>query len=135
MKDTVRVEIDAPQEKVARLFADPRNSAKWMEKTRYEPISETRYRLVMDGGMTFTATVVSRDLPTAARLRLEAPNVNVDVTATFVALGASRTELVSVEVFAFKGIFQKLFSLVARPAIRRAHRRQMEAFKRFAEQS
>jgi hypothetical protein len=48
-------------------------------------------------------------------------------------LSPGTTRLVSEEVFTFKGLLSKAFGLLARPAIRRAHRRHMEGFKRFAE--
>jgi uncharacterized membrane protein len=53
MKSVVQVEINAPASEVATLFADPRNSPKWMlDLDRYEPVSGEQgmpgstYRLV-----------------------------------------------------------------------------------------
>ena len=71
MKDIVVVEIDAPQERVAALYADPENTTKWMDDVeRYEPLSGEQgmpgstYRLIpKQGSMVFTATVVKRNLP------------------------------------------------------------------------
>lgn len=141
MKSIVAVDINAPQEEVAALFANPGNNAKWMEEVeRYEPVSGEQgmpgstYRLIPNkGSMVFTATVVSRNLPNKLRLRLEASNVTVDVRGTMSTLPGSGTRLVSEEVFKFKGVWSWVFGLLARRAIRKAHRTHMEAFKRFAE--
>jgi hypothetical protein len=142
MRSVVELEVDVPQERLAALFADPDNSTRWMDDLeRYEPMSGepgmpgSTYRLVpKTGKMVFVATVISRKLPNEVRLNLDASSVAVSVTGTFVALSSDRTRLVSEEVFSFKGPFHKLFGLVAQRAIRNAHRRHMEAFKRFAEQ-
>jgi hypothetical protein len=42
---------------------------------------------------------------------------------------------VSEEDFPFKGLFNKVFANFARPAIKKAHRGHMNAFKRFAEKA
>lgn len=140
MKDTVVVRINGPLDRVAELFADPSNNTSWMDDVeRYEPLSGEQgmpgstYRLIpRKGSMVFTATVVERKLPRELRLRLEASNVGVDVHATLSTLANGQTRLVSEEEFEFKGL-AKLFSVFARPAIRKAHRQHMEAFKQFAE--
>ena len=142
MKSVVELEINVPQERVASLFTDPRNSTKWMDDLdRYEPMSGepgmpgSTYRLVpKKGKMVFLATVISRKLPNEARLNLDASNVAVSVTGTFVPLSPNRTRLISEEVFSFKGPFNKLFGFFVQRTIRNTHRRHMEAFKRFAEQ-
>jgi hypothetical protein len=138
---TVELAIDAPQAEVAYLFADPRNSTSWMEDLeRYEPISGepgtpgSTYRLVPKRGkMVFTATVVERSLPTRLQLNLDASNVTVVVTGTMSKLPDGRTHLKSEEVFTFKGLWNTAFGFLAQAAIRKAHRRHIEAFKRFAE--
>ena len=140
MKDTVVVRINGPLERVAELFADPSKNTSWMDDVeRYEPLSGEQgmpgstYRLIpRKGSMVFTATVVDRKLPRELRLRLEASSVAVDVHATLSTLANGQTRLVSEEEFEFKGL-AKLFSVFARPAIRKAHRQHMEAFKQFAE--
>ncbi|HVR41692.1 MAG TPA: SRPBCC family protein [Thermoanaerobaculia bacterium] len=142
MKDVVTVSIDAPVATVAELFANPENGAKWMEDTTYEPISGepgmpgSQYRLVSRyGKLTFTTTVVARDLPREVRLFLDSPTVSVSIRAGFVAIAPARTQLTSDELFRFKGVFNGLFGIFARRSIRNAHRRQMESFKRFVEQT
>ena len=57
----------------------------------------------------------------------------VSVTGTFQSLAATRTLLISHEVFTFKGVTGALLGFFAQMAIRRAHRRHIEAFKTFAE--
>jgi polyketide cyclase/dehydrase/lipid transport protein len=141
LKDIVRIEIAAPLRKVAELFTDPANSTKWMDDlVAYEPVSGTpgmpgsRYRLVSKNErMTFTATVISRDLPKESRLVLDSPSIEVSVRTTFASLPPGGTELVSEETFAFKSALGKGFGFFARPAIRKAHRHHMESFKRFVE--
>jgi hypothetical protein len=94
----------------------------------------SKYRLVpKKGKMVFVATVLARNLPSESHLSLEASNVTVSMKGLFGALSSDRTRLTSEEVFSFKGPLSKVFGFLAQGAIRRAHRRHMEAFKRFAE--
>jgi hypothetical protein len=110
MKDVVTVEIDAPQATVAKLFADPGNNPKWMEDlARYEPLSGRQgmpgstYRLAQQGGkLTFTATVLARDLPREVRLALDSPDVAVAIHTAF-SKRADRTRLVSHRAFQVQG--------------------------------
>ena len=108
---------------------------------RYEPVSGqpgapgSTYRLVpKTGDMLFVATVIANDLPNESRLRLEASNVTVSVTAKYVALSPEKSRLVSEEIFTFKSLAGKVTGFFARAAIHKAHRQHMESFKRFAEQ-
>lgn len=141
MNSTVIVDIEAPQDKVAALLADPGRTAEWMHDIeRAESISGEQgvpgssYRLVpRKGSMVFVATVLRRSLPNELRLTLEASSVTVDVHGTLSTLPDGRTRLVSEEAFSFKGLWSNVFGLLARTAIRKAHRRHIEAFKRFAE--
>jgi hypothetical protein len=142
MRDVVNIEIDAPVVEVARLFTDPTQSDKWMDNTHYEPLDGDQgspgssYRLTLrDANMTFKVTVLERDAPNLSRLLLEAPNVNIQIRATFVPLGRQKTLLVSDELFKFRGAVNRAFGLLAWRSIRRAHRHQMQSFKRFAEGS
>jgi len=142
VKSMVELDINRSQERVATLFADPANNPKWMDDlARYEPLSGepgtpgSTYRLVpKTGEMIFHATVVSRDLPREIRLSLDASNVTVSITARFLQLSAANTHLISEEEFSFKGVLGKLVGFFAQGSIRKAHRRHMEAFKRFAEE-
>jgi hypothetical protein len=141
MKSVVELAINVRQAKVAELFTDPQRNPEWMDDVeRIEPIEGdlgnpgSTYRLVpKQGKLTFVARVISRELPTEARLILDAPSVSVSVTGKFFGLSEETTRLVSEEIFSFKGIFGKLLSIFARGAIKGAHRRHMESFKRFAE--
>jgi hypothetical protein len=141
MKSIVEVDIDVPQARVAALFGNPENTPQWMDDVdRYEAISGepgmpgSKYRLVpRKGTMVFVATVLPSRLPDEFRLELQASGVVVSVTSRLVALSPSRTRLTSEEVFRFKGLFRTVFGLLARAAIRSAHRRHIAAFKRFAE--
>jgi hypothetical protein len=141
MKSVVELEIDVTRARLAALFTDPQQNTRWMDDIdRVETISGqpgmpgSKYRLVpKKGNMVFVATVLAGNLPTEARLSLEASNVTVSVKGTFTALSSDRTRLTSEEVFSFKGPLNKAFGFLAQGAIRAAHRRHMEAFKRFAE--
>ena len=141
IRSTVEVDIEAPRAKVAALFADPAQSTKWMDDLeRVEPLNGvlgtvgSSYRLVPKRGtMDFVATVVAKTLPNEVRVNLDGPNVSVQVTGTLRVLDAGHTTLVSEEIFTFKGLLGKVLGLFAGSAIKRAHRRHIEAFKRFAE--
>ena len=127
MKSIVVVDIHAPRDEVANLFADPSNNAKWMDEIeRYEPVSGEQgipgsiFRLVPKcGSMLFTATVVSRALPNEFRLSLDSSTVTVEVRGTLSTLPNGHTRLVSEEVFNFKSIWNKAFGLMAQPVIRK----------------
>jgi hypothetical protein len=141
MKSIVSVDIDAPQQQVAALFTDPGYSTEWMDDIeRCEPLSGqpgtpgSRYRLVPKrGSLSFTATVISRELPDDVRLSLDGDHVTVDVHGMLSPLPDGGTKLVSEEDFEFKGALRKALGLLAKPAIHGTHRRHLEAFKRFAE--
>ena len=141
MTSVVDLEIDVPQARLAELHANPELSTEWMDDVeRYEAVAGQpgmpgfQYRLVpKTGSMVFVATVVSRNLPNELRLQLDATHVGVSVTARFLAVSPQRTRLTSEQVFRFRGLLYRALGLVAGRAIRKAHRRHMEAFKRFAE--
>jgi len=141
MRSLVQLDIDLSKPELAELFADPALMTKWMDDLeRVEPISGklgvpgSRYRLIpKSGDMVFEATVIARNLPHESRLRLEASNVTVAISATFEAVSPGTTRLVSDEQFTFKGVFGKLLGFFAQWSIRKAHRRHMLAFKHFAE--
>jgi len=141
MTSRVELEINAGTTQAAELFADPRNNTEWMDDIdRVEPISGdlgaagSVYRLVPKrGGMVFLVTVVARALPTTLTLALNSDRVSLVATDTFVAISDRTTKLVSEEVFVFKGLIGKISGAFGRGAIRAAHRRHMEGFRRFAE--
>lgn len=141
MRSIVELDIEAPRSKVASLLTDPELSTRWMEEIdRYEPVSGapgapgSRYRLVPKrGAMVFVVTVLSRRLPEESRLALDSSTVAVAVTGKLVELAPDRTRLISEQLFTFKGVLSRWLGLLATTAIRKAHRRHMEAFKRFVE--
>jgi len=141
VRSIVSIEIRAPREKVAALWADPRNNVKWMDDIdRIEPMSGelgmpgSKYRFVpKKDGMAFVATVISIDLPNEGRLHLDAANVAVMVTDRFSAMGPEITQLVSNELFTFKTLLRRVLGVLARGRIRKAHRKHMESFKDFVE--
>jgi len=141
MKSIVEVEINRPQKETAELYADPRNNLQWMHDiARYEPLNGeegmpgSTYRLVpKEGDMIFVATVVERDLPNQLKLRFEASDVDVDITGTFSSLSATRTKLISEEVFTFNGADEETVSSSVKEDIKAAHRSHIEDFKRFSE--
>jgi uncharacterized protein YndB with AHSA1/START domain len=142
MKSLLELEIDAPTASVAELFDDPDRFPRWMDDVakveRLDGASGarpgTRFRLVpKEGDLVFVGTVMGREPPHRSHLVLESPTVSVSVTGKFTELSGSRTKLVSEETFIFKGLLGRLFGVLSYFGIRRAHRRHMEAFKRFAE--
>jgi hypothetical protein len=141
MTSRVELDIDARRTPLAEVFADPRNNPAWMDDIdRIESVSGdlgkagSTYRLVPKrGDEVFVATVTERALPASLKLVLDSPRVSVSITDTFHQVSDRRTKLVSEEVFRFKSAFGRLVGLVAGRAIRKAHRRHMEAFKAFAE--
>jgi uncharacterized protein YndB with AHSA1/START domain len=142
MKSVVEVDIDLPQVRVAELHGNPELSTKWMDDVkRYEAVAGepgavgSQYRLLPKrGSMVFSATVLEQDPPNHLRLRLDTAGVQILVTARFVPLTPERTRLVSEQVFQFTGVLGRVFGLLGRAAIKKAHRRHIDAFKRFAEQ-
>ncbi|MGZ6143608.1 MAG: SRPBCC family protein [Myxococcales bacterium] len=142
MRSVYEGEIAVPKERLAALYSSPDNNAKWMDDLdRCEPISGdlgsvgSTYRFIpKPGGMAFVATVTVRNLPDEVGLILDSPGVRVSVNGKFVALSPTTTRFTSLEEFTFNGLFGRLFGFLATGAIRKAHRRHMEAFKRFAEQ-
>jgi hypothetical protein len=140
VKSTVIIDVDAPPKDVANLFADPSINVQWMhEFDRYEPVSGKQgmpgsvYRLIpKSGDMLFTATVVKR-FPDQIHLNLEADNVTVEIHGTIKTLENGRTRLISKENFKFKGVWNKVYGTLSHPAIHNGHRRQIKAFKAFAE--
>ncbi len=141
MKSVVELEINAPQSKVASLFMDPNNNPKWMDEIdRIEAVSGTPgdpgsvYRMVPKrDDLEFVATVVAKDPPVELRLSLVGHNTSVSVIARLRKAAEGRTTLISEETFQFEGLFGRAIGLMARFPIKRAHRRHMESFKRFAE--
>jgi len=141
MTSRVELNIEGGQEPLAQAFAEPRNNPAWMDDIdRIEPISGelgqtgSTYRIVPKrGDRVFIARVVHRALPAELKLFLDSPRVSVSITDSFQRITDGRTKLISKEIFTFKGIFGKVGGLLGRSAIKHAHRRHMEAFKRFAE--
>ncbi len=141
MRSIVDLDINVRQEMLAELFTDPLRNPEWMDDVeRIEPLvgdpgkPGSTYRLVpKQGKFTFVARVISRELPTEAKLILDAPSVSVSVTGKFFPVSKITTKLVSEEIFTFKGLFGKLLGFFARGAIKSVHRRHMESFKDFAE--
>lgn len=141
MRSVVDMTIDAEPERVARLYSDQSNTVKWMDDLdRCDPIGGddgmpgSTYRMVSkDGRMNFVATVVALDLPRHVELQLNSEDVTVGVDVRMSWLPEGGTRFISTETFRFKGALHKGVSLLARRAIKAAHRRHMEGFKRFVE--
>jgi len=121
MKSVVKLDIQAPRDAVALLFADLANNPKWMhDLDRCEPMAGTvgmpgsTYRMVpKKGDMVFVATVLSRDLPEKVKLLLDGRNLVVSITDRFRATSQGVTTMLSEEDFRFKGMFSRVFGFVA----------------------
>ena len=141
MKSVVQLDINAPQAKVDRLFEDPHLLPRWMDDLeRVEPVDDSgihggaRFRMVpRDGTLVFVGRVVDREPPVRTQMALDGPTVSVTVTGTSARLSDAKTRFESEGIFAFKGLLGHVFGWLGRWSIRRAHRRHIEAFKRFAE--
>jgi hypothetical protein len=141
LKSVVEIDINIPQQKLAELFCDPARSTEWMhDLEKIESIEGTlgkpgsTYRMVpKKGNLVFVAKVISVQLPAEARIFLDSPMVTVAITAKFIALSENTSRLVSEEIFTFKRVFGMFFGFFAQRAIKGAHRKHMESFKRFAE--
>jgi uncharacterized protein YndB with AHSA1/START domain len=142
MKSVIELEINAPQDRVAELFDNPRMFPRWMDDVdRVEPLSNTSYlslgadfRIVpKTGKRIFRGRLLRREPPYRSRLRLEAPTVSVDRRGTFIRLSDQRTKVISEEVIGFKGLIGRVRGMLGRRAMKRLHRRHMESFKRFVE--
>ena len=141
MKSVVEIDIAAQQSIVAALYMDPANNPKWMDELdRIEPISGdlgepgSVYRMVPKrDDMVFVATVLAKHHPNETRLALVAPGTSVSIQVRLHKLAWDRTRFISEEEFRFEGWVGTARGLLAAPAIKRAHRRHMLAFKRFAE--
>ncbi|MGE5173079.1 MAG: SRPBCC family protein [Betaproteobacteria bacterium] len=141
MKSVIELEINVRQADVAVLLADPHRNPEWMDDiARIEAVGGvlgepgSSYRLVPKrGSMIFVATVLARKLPDELRLSLDSPTASVTVEVRLLALSDRKTKLISEENFTFRGVFGKILGFLARGAIKRAHRRHMEAFKRLVE--
>jgi len=103
MRSVVELDVNVRQTKLAELFTNPSLNPEWMDDVeRIELIGGdlgkpgSTYRLVpKHGKLNFVARVISLELPTEARLILEAPSVSVSVTGKFFALSEKITRLVS----------------------------------------
>jgi hypothetical protein len=139
MKSIFETEINVPQAKLAEFYTNPENNVKWMEDLeRCEFIGGelgvpgSRYKFIpKKGNMVFVATIISRDLPNEAKLILESKNVDVLVTAKFIAISPERTKFISEEIFTFKGLFNKAFGFIAQGAVKKAHHKHMKDFEQF----
>jgi hypothetical protein len=136
-------EVNRPLAAVSELMADPRYNKEWMEDlVSYESISGepgmpgSTARLTFRSGsreMTFTSTVLARDLPNAIRSTLESPMVTIHATATFSALSPTTTNYVFEQDFHFHGVLNTILGTLAKSAMAAQQRRHMEHFKYFAE--
>ncbi len=141
MKSTVVVDVDAPPREVVSLFADPSTNAGWMhDMERHELVSGkpgmpgSVYLLTSKhGSASVTATIVKR-FPDQLYLNLETDNVKVEVHGIVRSLKDGRTRLISNESIKFKGVWNKVYGVLASPVRHRTHRRHIEAFKEFVEQ-
>jgi hypothetical protein len=141
LKSVVELDIKAQQALVADLFMNPSNNPRWMPGVAgIEPISGepgepgSVYRMVpRHNQRVFVATVLASHPPDETRLSLVAPDTSVSIRVRLHKLAWNRTRFISEETFRFNGLKGWVAGLLARPAIKRAHRQHVEAFKRFAE--
>jgi hypothetical protein len=145
MKNIVEVEINVPQEKLAALLGDPSNSQEWMAGLEsYKPLSGkpgqvgASYQLAFKNGkrlMVFTATTTKRDLPHELRISMDSAMVQIEAIATLTAVSPTQTKYTFEQNFHFKGLVNKIMGALVQGTIKNQQRKDVEGFKRFAEQS
>ena len=123
MKSVVKIDVEMPRQRLARLFVDLSAMPQWIEEiARVDHLGGepgkpgAKYQLVPKPGSThqsFVATVTRIDLPQDAVLRLESPTVDVVVHGSFIELSAQKTRFVSEEEFLFPGFFNRIFGWFA----------------------
>jgi hypothetical protein len=135
--------ISLPRQKVADIFANPKNQRKWQPGLRSltlldgepgKPGARSRWVLEMGGRpVEMTETVLSRVLPAEYSLMYETPAILNTVTYHFIEIDEGQTRLVAETRFYFRGLFN-LTQLLLRGAFTRQTMDALIAFKQFAEE-
>ena len=82
--------------------------------------------------MTFTARIISADLPNELRSTLDSPMVHIEAVARLEAVSDTKTRYTFEQNFSFNGLGNKLLGLLASGSIKRQQKRHVEGFKQFA---
>jgi len=144
MKYTLELDIEAPRSRVAALFDDPENwpswqagfvSAKIIAGNARETGSKTRLvQKLATGNTEIVETIESRNLPQEITCTYAAKGAWNRVANRFVEISPTRTRWVFETEFRCTGML-KLLSTITPGMFRKASLKEMNSFKRFAEQS
>ena len=142
MKYSNEVIIDAPIEKVMRLFDDPTNLPKWMSGLQsFEHISGepgqpgSKSKLVFQMGSRRTEmleTVMVRNLPEEFTGKYEAKGVDNIVRNRFIAIDDNHTKYISEQEFNLSG-FMKVIAFLMPGAFKKQSMKFLTDFKKFVE--
>ena len=142
MKVVCSIEIDKPAAGLADLMTDFTKSPSWMaDLSSCKMISGqpggvgSKAAMTFTNGkrvMTFTATLVAKDVPRMVRSELESSMLHIEAIATFQALNQGKTLLKFEQNFTFKG-FAKLAGYIMKSQIKNQQQEHIAGFKRFAE--
>ena len=144
MKYTLELDIEAPRSRVVELFDNPENWPKWQEGlVSAEPIAGTpradgsKIKLVQKlatGNTEIIETIESKNLPNEITCIYEAKGAWNRVENRFLEISPARTHWVFETEFRCTGIL-KLLSVIAPGVFRKASWKEMNRFKRFAEEN
>jgi uncharacterized membrane protein len=142
MKFSSEIEIDAPIEKVVKLFIDPEQMKKWVrELESFETVygksrhlgSKAILKLIVDEkGVEVIETVTVRNLPYQFTGKYEAEEMDYSADNRFEDLGNDRTRYVVDLEFKFRGMLNLMGDAMKRSFKKRSEQ-QLNDFKIFAE--
>lgn len=143
MKYICTVEIDAPLEKVVKLWSDERNFKEWQDGFEsielLEGIADTKgakSKIVLGGKnhIELIETILSNNLPAEKTARYEHIHMTNTQTSRFEALENNKTLYSSeVEYTQFNGLMIKLMAKLFPSKFKAQSQKWMEQFKRFIE--
>lgn len=142
MKYTLKLPIKLSREKVCDLFKNPDNWHEWQESLiSYEPISGnqgnagSKTKMLHKFGskqIEMTETIESNNLPEEMVCIYEAPSAWNRVVYRFIEISSDETEWVFESEFKCGG-FLKVMAFLMPGMFKKATKKDMDAFKTFAE--
>lgn len=143
MQYIVDVVINKPVEEVVALFDDPDNLHEWMEGLQsFEHLegdpgaigSKSRLRFKMgDRDIEMIETITARNLPDEFSATYETDGVFNTNRIGFVETGAGQTRMTMNPEFQFTNFPMKIMAFFAPFIFKKQTRKNLEAFKAFAE--
>ena len=141
MNVTTEAIINAPQQKIAELLANPANNPKWMVNLEsFAPLSgkpgdigatyELRFK---SGNMTFKTTTTKRDLPNELQISMDSQMVHILTVARLKAISPTSTQYIFEQDFQFKGFFNKLMGKMVGGTLRKQQEKDVAGLKAYLE--